>query len=297
MPKISLLLPTRGRPLLVQRFFQSLMAQTANPTEIEVVLYVDEDDVESHHLNCNGVGFVRIIGPRLSMGAYNQTCLNRSSGDIVILMNDDVVIRTPGWDRAIAGLAAEVPDGIFLAYANDLHFGAKLCTFPIISRKICQVVAKPYPEEYQSWFIDRHILDVFRRLQYMGQDRIFYLDQVVFEHLHFDYGKAELDPTYQIKGRYQDDWTFVSLRDLRQATAERLYAAIVGRPLPDLRERPSLPISPQNTFLVLLRYASAFLLDFDLPISERVQLFAWMAARHFRYRGYLPPRHAGIHQD
>ena len=283
---------------MVQRFFQSLIAQTANPKDVEVVLYVDEDDLQSHHLNCNGMSLVRIIGPRLSMGGYNKTCLNRASGEIVILMNDDVVIRTSGWDRVIRDLAADIGDGIFLAYANDLHFGGSLCTFPILSRKACEVMVIPYPEEYQYWFIDRHMLDIFRRLRHMGQNRIFYLDQVVFEHLHFDIGKGALDRTYQAKSRYRDDWTFVLLRDLRQATAERLHAAIMGRRLPALPRQPSLPVRPESSLRVLLRYASVFLLDFALPIGERVRLFAWMTARYLRYKGYLPPKYqTGIQPD
>ena len=80
MPKISLLLPTRGRPHLVQRIFQSLISQTANLEDIEVVLYVDDDDDRSHSLDCDGVRLVKIIGPRLSHGGYNTACLNRSSG-------------------------------------------------------------------------------------------------------------------------------------------------------------------------------------------------------------------------
>lgn len=294
MPKISLLLPTRGRPHLVQRFFQSLIAQTANLKDVEVVLYVDDDDHGSHSLDCDGISLAKIIGPPLSMGGYNTACLSRSSGEIVVLMNDDVVVRTPGWDGQIIRFAAGIPDGIFLAYGNDLHMGKRMCTFPILSRKACKVMIKPYPGEYQGGFIDWHLLDVFKRLKYMGQNRIFYLDELVFEHLHLDAGKAGSDPTYQSRGRYEGDWTFVSLRDLRQVTAERLRAVIMGRPLPELSPASGLPSRPGNDIWVLLRYASVFLLDFALPIHERLHLFAWMTARYLRYKGYLPPKYISI---
>ena len=290
MPKISLLLPTRGRPHLVQRIFQSLISQTANLEDIEVVLYVDDDDDRSHSLDCDGVRLVKIIGPRLSHGGYNTACLNRSSGEIIILMNDDVIVRTPGWDRIIIELAGTVPDGIFLAYANDLHMGKRMCTFPIVTRRACEVMARPYPGEYQGGFIDWHLLDVFKRLKYKGYDRIFYLDQVVFEHLHFDSGKAEFDLTYQNRERYEGDWTFVCLRELRQATATRLHAAIMGEPLPPLPHESGLPSRPRNSIRVLLRYASVFFLDFALPVSERVRLFVWLTGRYLRIRGYLPPK-------
>ena len=298
MSKISLLLPTRGRPHLVQRFFQSLIAQTANLKDVEVVLYVDEDDLQSHHLNCDGVSLVRIIGPRLSMGAYNQTCLDRSSGEIVILMNDDVVIRTPDWDQIVVDVVRKIPDQIYLAYPTDLYWGNMLCTFPILPRRVCEIMARPFPDEYQSWHIDRHILDIFKRLKHMDQDRIFYLHHVVFEHLHFDYGKAALDLTYQSKlrskVRYGDDWAFVALRDLRQVTAERLHATILGKALPELPQKSELPPRPKSLFQALRRHTSVFLFDFALPIRERLRLFTWMTARSLRWRGYLPAKYTSL---
>ncbi len=290
MPKVSLLLPTRGRPHLVQRVFQSLVTQTTNLEDIEVVLYLDQDDTESHDLHCDGISLVKIIGPRNSMGAYNMACLHRSSGEVVILMNDDVVIRTPAWDRAVVDLTRAVPDGIFLAYANDLHMGKRMCTFPILTKKACEVMAKPYPAEYQSGFIDWHLFDVFKRLKYMSHDRIFYLEQVVFEHRHYMAGKAEVDATYRVNEYYADDWTFVALRQLRQRMAERLEAFITGRPLPDLPNASAPVRRLTNSWRVLLRYASVFLLDFALPVGERVRLFVWLTGRYLRFQGYLPPK-------
>ena len=270
---------------------QSLIQHTANLDDIEVVLYLDEDDLGSHDLICEEVRLVKIIGPRMSMGAYNTACLQRSSGDIVILMNDDVVIRTRGWDRVIANLRQAIPDGIFLASANDLHNGKRWCAFPVLSRKACEVMLRPYPDEYQGWFIDLHIFDVFRRLRFMGPDRIVYVPHVVFEHLHPDAGKAKLDGTYQSRSRYGDDWVFVSLRNLRQATACRLHAAIVGKPLPELPPPSGLPGKPKGSMRVLLLYARTFLLDFALPLRERIPLFLWWTGRYLRSEGYLPTKY------
>jgi len=224
------------------------------------------------------------------MGGYNTACLSRASGDIVILMNDDVVVRTPGWDSAVIELAAAVPDGIYLAYANDLHMGKRMCTFPILTRKACEVMVRPYPEEFQTGFIDWHLFDVFNRLKSMGHDRIFYLEQVVFEHRHYMAGKAEIDATYRAKEYYADDWTFVALRQLRQRMAERLEAFIAGRPLPDLPNASAPVRRPTNSWRVLLRYASDFLLDFALPMGKRVRLFLWLTGRYLRFKGYLPPK-------
>jgi len=284
------LLPTRGRPQWAQRMFDSLAAHTTRPEDLEVVLYLDDDDRMSHDLGHEDFSVVKIIGPRASMGTYNTACLNRASGDIVILMNDDVVVGTPGWDSAVIELAAAVPDGIYLAYANDLHMGKRMCAFPVLTRKACEVMTRPYPEEYQAGFIDWHLFDVFKRLKRMGDDRIFYLEQVVFEHRHYMAGKAEMDATYRINEYYADDWTFVALRHLRQMTAERLQAFIAGRPLPELPRTHGVGNRSSSAWRALLCYASVFLLDSALPVSERMRLWVWLTGRYLRSQGYLPPK-------
>lgn len=117
---ISLLLPTRGRPALVNRLFSSIAETTSRLDQVEVILYVDEDDTGSRNLDCTDFRVVRIVGPALTMGGYNSACLQRARGDVLILANDDMVIRTPGWDDRIRAMHAEFEDHIYLGYANDL---------------------------------------------------------------------------------------------------------------------------------------------------------------------------------
>lgn len=297
MSRISLLLPTRGRPHWVQRLFESLAAETSRPEDLEVVLYLDDDDDARYDLGCTAFELVTIVGPRASMGAYNTACLNRASGDIMILMNDDVIVRTRDWDRIVVDLARTVPDGIFLAYANDLHMGKRMATFPICTKKACEIMLRPYPEEYQTHFIDWHLLDVFKRLKFLGYDRIFYLEKVTFEHRHYMAGKAEKDATYRAKDYYTDDWNFVALRELRQRTAERLAAWIVGDSLPSFLTSKILPQPPSQSWRVPIRYASASLLDSALPLAERIRLFVWLTGRYLRSQGFLSPKQPSSKTD
>jgi hypothetical protein len=290
MTRISLLLPTRGRPHLIRRLFDSLAMHTASVEDIEVILYLDDDDETGQEISDARFSLMKIIGPRLSMGAYNTTCLGRASGDLIMLMNDDVIVRTSAWDRKVAELGRTIPDGIFLAYPNDIHIGKRMCTFPILTKRACELLLRPYPEEYKTYFIDWHVFDIFKRLRAMGYARIFYLEDVVFEHCHYMAGKAEFDDTYRAKDYYQDDWTFLSLRTLRQQMAERLAASIAGRPIPDLQILPAPPLRPDKTSTVLLRYISECLGDSVLPMEERVRLFIWLTGRYLRHQKYLPAK-------
>jgi glycosyltransferase involved in cell wall biosynthesis len=290
MPRISLLLPTRGRPHLLRRLFDSLAVRTDNLDDLEVILYLDDDDETGQEISDDRFSLIKIIGPRLSMGAYNTICLGRASGDFIMLMNDDVIVRTSAWDRMVAELGQTNPDGIFLAYPNDLHIGKRMCTFPILTKKACELLLRPYPEEYKTYFIDWHVFETFKRLRAIGHARIFYLEDVVFEHCHYMAGKAELDATYEAKDYYQDDWTFLNLRPLRQQMAERLAASIAGRSIPDLQVLPAPSPRPDKTATVLLRYISECLGDPVLPIEERVRLFIWLTGRYLRHQKYLPTK-------
>jgi glycosyltransferase involved in cell wall biosynthesis len=299
MARISLLLPTRGRPHLVQRLFDSLALHTDRLKHLEVILYLDEDDQTGERINESRFSITKIVGQQLTMGAYNTACLDRASGDIIMLLNDDVIVRTSAWDLKMMEISRRFSDGVFLAYPNDLNIGRRMCTFPICTKKVCELLIRPYPDDYKSYFIDWHLLDVFKRLRAAGYSRIFYLDDVVFEHCHYMAGKAELDATYAAKNYYEDDWTFLRLRPLRQRQAERLLAAIDGTTLPLLPAFVPAASRPDKTWNVLLRYISEFLLDPVLPIRERLQMFIWLTARYLRQQRYLPakkPVHTTIHE-
>lgn len=286
---ISLLLPTRGRPALVQRLFDSIATSTANLDNIEVILYVDDDDTASHSLGSDRFTVHRIIGPPTTMGHYNSSCLARSRGDIVILANDDMVIRTQGWDERVTAVHAEYRDGVYLAYCNDLFKNRGWCTFPILPRRTCELLVDPYPVVYQGAFIDTHLVDIFKRLEHAGVNRIRYLSDVVFEHLHYRVGKAEFDATYRKRGRFLDDHTFVALAASRRDGARRLLGAIQGAADVAPAMAPPKPAEPGWLPSALLLYSRTFLLDFGLPLRWRVFLWYWFVGRYLAAKGWLGP--------
>ncbi|MCH7651437.1 MAG: hypothetical protein IIA63_09820, partial [Nitrospinae bacterium] len=54
----------------------------------------------------------------------------------------------------------------------------------------------PFRVSFFGGFIDYHLMDIFKRLQVLGEDRVVYLKDTVIEHLHYRYGKSEVDATY-----------------------------------------------------------------------------------------------------
>lgn len=286
---ISLLLPTRGRPELAARFFNSVISTAEHLEAVEVILYVDEDDPGSHQLDGGALHTVRIIGPNRSMGAYNTACYRASRGQIIVLVNDDMVMGTPGWDRELRAMDNRYADKVYLGYGNDLLKKRGLATFPILSRSTCELLVEPYPEAYVGAFIDVHLFDVFKRIQHQGFDRVIYLPDVVFEHLHYRTGKAPYDDTYKKRGRFQDDEIFLGLSQNRRAAAERALRALRGEPVGPALLPEAQYASPASGYSAWWFYFRRVFLDFGLPLRWRTYLWVWFTARHSAAHGFLKP--------
>lgn len=94
MYKFSFLLPTRGRPELVNRFFQSILDTGQCIEEIEVILCLDDDDLESQNIFNEKLPIKKVVLPRgSSMGVLNRACFEASSGRYVMLINS-VIVKT-----------------------------------------------------------------------------------------------------------------------------------------------------------------------------------------------------------
>lgn len=248
---------------------------------LEAVVLLDEDDNESLALAFAGLSVVRLVCPQMSMGSRVLTCVEHATGEILILANDDLSVRTKGWDSRIRGVAASYPDGVFLLYPDDGFKGATLPTFPIVSKEFFTVCSPEFWRFYQGAFLDVDLFEIFQRLRQSGQQRIHYLGDVLFEHEHYRTGKSAWDDTYARRNRFGDDATFASLVPYRKATAIRLLKQIEGIETP---EASAFAIQPRP--IPCLGYPFHLLFDRGLPAVWRIRLAAWYFARQL-YRAAL----------
>lgn len=166
---------------------ESIQVTTSSLELLEVVLVTDADDrsydgfVPPDDLSVQRVE----VPPGLSMGELNRRGYEASSGDYVMLLNDDVVLRTPGWDGEVRSCLRSISDGIVLLHVNDHLFEHRLCTFPLLSRTFCELAGGICPAGYRRYRIDDHIYNVFNLLSVLGRNRLIYLPDVVFEHRNF----------------------------------------------------------------------------------------------------------------
>jgi hypothetical protein len=228
IPKISLIMPTRHRSNLALSFLQSAWDKSQDPNEIEVVMYVDDDD-DSYDNFCSPFENTKLIrGSRLSMSMYNRACADKSSGEILFFVNDDITVKTHGWDSNIRSIHMSFEDKIYLSYPNDCFKKDKLAVFPIISKALyesCPIL----PDSYKGSFIDSHIHETFRFLKKMGQNRIVYIHDTIFQHDHYRLTGNKPDATYENRARFGDDeFFFKSVLD-RVALAKQLNEVILNK--------------------------------------------------------------------
>lgn len=225
-PALSLLLPTRARVHLVRRLLDSIAATVRQLDRIEVVLYIDCDDTPSHGIEHDRLSVVKLIRPPAPMGVMTRACYDASRGRTIMLLNDDTICRTAGWDDAVISALERFDDGVAIVWCNDLFRGRQIPNFPALSRTLCDLMDGPCPADYQREYIDTHLLDIFDKLRRLGHDRLAYLEEIVLEHLHVEAGKADLDATAVKPRQFIDELTYIAWEPQRRIIADRLAAHI-----------------------------------------------------------------------
>jgi hypothetical protein len=221
---ISVLLPTRKRPGQLHRAIDS--AQCSVP--IEFVCYVDSDDDSYHEADFPGVIFVR--GPRIVLSNCWNKCAAVARGEIFCQGNDDIIFRTPGWDRMVEDAFASSEDKILMVHGsdgsdkhNDSGSG-KFAPHPFVHRRWFEVLGYFTPPFFSSDYGDSWINDLAN-----GIGRRQYLPFVI-EHMHFIFGKAETDSTTSERlTRHSADNVsklYADLAPLRALDIEKLKAAM-----------------------------------------------------------------------
>lgn len=276
--KISLLLPSRDRPNQFNRLIDSINKTTKFLKNIELISYHDNDDLTYQNINFNKCKFknIQIVSIRNTMGFYNTACLKKSSGDIIILINDDLIFRTSNWDTIVTSNHKSFNDEIYLSYGNDLFKGESLCTFPILSRKTILSIQDPFPIQYQGLFIDTHIMDIFKILEKQFENRIKYLPNFVLEHMHHRLGKSEKDQTYKNRDRFKDDATFLTLFEMRKKSAENLVRVIKGLKTLKIKKISNIDIKFKDKIKILFQN---YLLQNNYIYSYKYKIFFYFIAR------------------
>lgn len=190
---ISVLVPSRGRPDMFRRMYESLVVTATYPRSIEVVARLDEDDTTK--IDYPWETDVRLsygTGERILLSeAWNQ-CYRAATGEILMHCGDDLTFNTPGWDVRVREEFAKIPDRIALVFGDDLSTNfPDLATHGFLHRRWVETIGYFLPPLFSSDWNDVWISEVAQKL-----GRMVPMGDVIIEHHHYTFGKAERDQTH-----------------------------------------------------------------------------------------------------
>ncbi len=198
MKTISILLPTRNRPKLLENFINSVLATADKPEEIEFIVSVEHGDKSYKKKYPNTVlldGGDKILADRYEW--------KHASGDIFMLANDDIIFHTQGWDTIVKRVFDRYSDKIVLVHGKDGDPRTDKIQhpFPFIHRTWVEIIGRFLPPYFSGDFVDTWLCDVANA---MG--RRVPVD-IYTEHLHPAFDKREQDETDKVKWEkhFKDD--------------------------------------------------------------------------------------------
>lgn len=219
MTRFSILCPTRGRPDNVERMVRSVFDTAFYPRDVEVLLYVDDDDPTWEDLrsrvvawNREGMTVRHRWGPRIVLSETWNALAHMARGEILAHSDDDVVYRTQSWDTMLAHEFENWPDRLVFVHGRDGVHDAAFGTHGFIHRRWVEVVGRFCPPYFSSDYNDTWLNDVANAL-----NRRVYLAELYTEHMHPVVGKAPMDQTYEER-----------LTRHRQDNVDQLYAEKVN---------------------------------------------------------------------
>ena len=193
---ISVLVPSRGRPKQWARMVQSALDTAVYERHLEFVTYVDEDDPAAIDYISYWFGGTRcrfLRRPRALLSDCWNECYREADGEILMHAGDDITFNTPGWDVRVREEFAKLPDKIGLVFGDDLSTNfPDLATHGFLHRRWVETVGYFLPPLFSSDWNDVWISEVAKQV-----GRMVPMPDVVIEHHHHSFGKAEYDQTHR----------------------------------------------------------------------------------------------------
>lgn len=191
-----ILLPSRGRPRKLARFFEAYAATHA--TEPGIVMIEPQDrDPYSRVTLPDGWRLVE-VPPSMVSKKFNDGALVYCPGERTYqVMADDCLPETEYWDQ----LLLEAAGTLSVAYGNDFIDPPPPCGHPCIGGDLVRALGFIAPPRFGHFYWDNALADIAAAL---GKDYLRYLPHVVTRHLHWTL-TGEYDETCRARGCSEDD--------------------------------------------------------------------------------------------
>jgi cellulose synthase/poly-beta-1,6-N-acetylglucosamine synthase-like glycosyltransferase len=192
-PRVTVLIPTRGRPQMLRRSIRSLCDLAYEPDRVQIYAAVDPDDQPTLATLAGlpEVSWVYIAPERWGyrqLYRYYNVLAGHATGRWVLLWNDDAEMTQNGWDAALDRLPKHVIVG---DYPNNLS--PEFVCFPAVRRDVVEVAGSYCP--FETPHIDSVWQDIGRQL-----GRVYPVYGAYVHHDRPDLTRRPPDATY-LEGR------------------------------------------------------------------------------------------------
>lgn len=194
-PVMLVVVPSRGRPGNIKDLITQWVQTEVTAT---LLVAVDDDDPQRDNYETamkhapNDEQYQLVSGLRLRLaGTLNDVIMPRvDMHDIIGFMGDDHRPRTFLWDTYIEDVVGQF--GTSVTYANDLLQGQNLPTQVFITADIIKTLGYFVPPGLVHMYLDNTW-----KAWGEAMNRLYYLPNVVIEHMHPIAGKSEWDDGYK----------------------------------------------------------------------------------------------------
>tara|TARA_Y100000590_G_scaffold468603_1_gene652007 strand:- start:1744 stop:3075 length:1332 start_codon:yes stop_codon:yes gene_type:complete len=238
MLKISLLIPTRIRPKMMETVWNSALQTAYYPNNLEVCFYIDNDD----KLSINKIREMTkinkqikfIIGDRILLSETWNKLQQIATGTIYWHGNDDCIFRSKYWDKYIIDIFNKSYDKLILVYGKDgiwngrkisYKYTFQLATAGFIHKNWIAVSGYYLPPYFSSDYNDTWLSEVFYRA-----NRLIYIPNIYIEHMHYSVGKMVKDQNTldrENRGKKDEvDKLYISLQNKRDDDLNKLLNII-----------------------------------------------------------------------
>lgn len=160
---ISILCPSRGRPEMARRMAESAVVTASDTRGLEILFYLNEDDplVNEYKHGPYTVFIMGKDGP--TSYAWNELA-KRAAGDILMLMGDDAVFETPGWDEKLraASRKADLASNPIVVFSFD-DGRSEIGTghpHPAITREVYNRLGYLACPMFRHFYVDTWLVDL-----------------------------------------------------------------------------------------------------------------------------------------
>lgn len=205
MKEILLIVPSYQRQNKIEACIRAWRDTTSGHSDFLLVLEEDDPYPEFNDV-------VVMKGTYGSVGAAMNAAVKKYPDyKIYGHINDDHHLKTKGWeDRVI-----QVLSGGGYTYGNDLLQGERLATQVFISGDIVRKLGYMGLPALDHLYIDDYWMVMGRAI-----NKLYYMDDVIIEHIHPGAGKAQMDAQYErVNSKYSEshrifaDWKTNKLQE------------------------------------------------------------------------------------